>query len=75
MYQFSNGSNLRNIFLAISISALSAAIPTYAQVTTTDTTEAAVVLSPEERFAATLQHLFADGGARSCGFRQLLFRA
>ena len=59
MYQFSNGSNLRNIFIAISVAALSATTPAYAQETATETV---VELTSEERFGAALQAAFAQGG-------------
>lgn len=59
MYHFSNGSILRNIFFAITITALSATAPVFAQETATETV---IELTSEERFAETLQGIFADGG-------------
>ncbi len=59
MYHFSNNPILRNIFIAISITALGATAPVFAQETATETV---VELTSEERFAATLQGIFADGG-------------
>lgn len=65
MYQFGNGSNLRNIFIAISITALGVSAPVFAQETTTETV---VELTSEERFAATLQGVFAQGGRNLADF-------
>ena len=59
MYHFSNSSSLRNIFFAITITALGATAPVFAQETATETV---IELTSEERFAATLQGIFADGG-------------
>ena len=65
MYQFGNGSNLRNIFVAISITALGVSAPVFAQETTTETV---VELTSEERFAETLQGVFAQGGRNLADF-------
>lgn len=63
MYLFGNGSKLRNIFVAISISGLAVSTPVYSQVATTVSTDSVTVeLSATEQFAATLQGLFAQGG-------------
>ncbi len=59
MYHFSNKRILRNIFFAITLTTLGATAPVFAQDTATETV---VELTSEERFAATLQGIFAEGG-------------
>lgn len=63
MYLFGNGSKLRQIFLAVSISAIGVGAPVYSQVATSESSESVTVVpTPEEIFALALQGLFADGG-------------
>ena len=59
MYQINRNSTLRNIFIAITISALGVSAPTFAQDTTAETT---LELTSEERFATALQSVLGDGG-------------
>ncbi len=65
MYQISNGHKLRNIFIAISLSVLGTTAPVFAQEAAT---QPAVEVTSEERFAATLQELFTQGGPKLSDF-------
>jgi len=65
MYHFSNYPILRNLFLAISISALGATTTSIAQEAATGTV---VEATYQERFASTLQSIFVQGGKSLADF-------